>query len=89
MVFKLEVGLEEDGVKVLRLSGRIEAKHLQELNARTSGNGQRFALEMEEVKLVDVAVVHFLGACEDRGIELRICPAYVRVWIWREKSSDG
>jgi hypothetical protein len=40
---------------------------------------------LEEVKLVDRAVVLFLGSCESNGIKLLNCPLYVREWNRREK----
>jgi len=44
-------------------------------------------LRMDEVTLVDVDVVRFLGACEAQGIQLRGCSAYIREWIAREQES--
>jgi hypothetical protein len=44
-------------------------------------------LDLEEVTLVDIEVVRFLGDCEDNGIELSRCSPYVREWINRER--DG
>jgi len=42
-------------------------------------------LDLSEVTLVDLDVVRFLISCENEGIELANCPAYVREWILRER----
>jgi hypothetical protein len=38
-------------------------------------------LDLEEVTVVCVEVVRFLGSCERKGTELLHCPAYIREWI--------
>jgi hypothetical protein len=42
-------------------------------------------LDLEEVTVVDVEVVRFLGSCEKKGTELLHCPPYIREWISREQ----
>jgi hypothetical protein len=42
-------------------------------------------LDLDEVTLVDVAVVRFLIACKAEGIELRHCAPYIREWMGREQ----
>jgi hypothetical protein len=49
------------------------------------GRQHRIALDLEQVRLVDLDAVHFLAVCETKGIELRHCPPYVREWILSEK----
>jgi anti-anti-sigma regulatory factor len=73
---------------ILRLSGRIDSEHLDELKSQIERGGRRIVLDLEEVKLVDRDVVHFLGLCESKGIELRNCAPYIREWIFREKVRD-
>jgi anti-anti-sigma regulatory factor len=87
-MFKIETG--SDGRhSILRLSGRIESEQLEQLKAQIGGGTHRLVLDLEEVKLVDRDVVHFLGLCESKGIELRYCAPYIREWIFREKVRDG
>jgi hypothetical protein len=43
-------------------------------------------LDLNEVTLVDVDVVRFLGGQERRGVELGKCSPYIREWIQREHS---
>jgi len=42
-------------------------------------------LDLDQVTLVDVEVVRFLGRCEKAGTELLHCPPYIREWISREQ----
>jgi hypothetical protein len=41
--------------------------------------------DLQEVTLVDVEVVRFLGMCEAKGVELAHCSPYIREWIFREQ----
>jgi hypothetical protein len=69
----------------LRLIGHLQAAHLEALQAQLEGNGPRTVLDLDEVTLVDVEVVRFLGTCEMKGTELLHCPPYIREWISREQ----
>lgn len=77
MTFKITV--------VLRISGRIDAEHLSELRACLSRHGLGVVLDLDEVQLVDVAVIAFLARCQADGIELRNCSRYIREWMDRER----
>ena len=46
-------------------------------------------LDLDEVTLVDVEVVRFLGGCEATGIALLHCSPYIREWIAREQHRTG
>jgi anti-anti-sigma regulatory factor len=84
MVMRIEK--VSDGPNVLlKLSGRIESQHVQELKAQIDDSEQIFVLDLEQIRLVDLDAVHFLAVCEARGIELRHCPPFVREWILSEK----
>ena len=71
---------------IVRLSGRIQSEHLRLLQAQIETCAQKTILDLDEVGLVDRAVVQFLGLCESNGIELQNCPLYIPEWIFREKS---
>ena len=73
---------------VLWLSGRIQSEHLEELRSQIGSNGGPIVLDLDEVTLVDVGVIRFLGNCEREGIELRHCPPFVREWIAREQERN-
>ncbi len=70
---------------VLRVSGRIDAEHLSELRACLLRYGPNVVLDLDEVQLVDVAVVRFLVRCDTDGVELRNCSRYIREWMDRER----
>jgi anti-anti-sigma regulatory factor len=86
-MFKIENGSDRRD-SILRISGRIESKHVAELKAQIESGSHTVVLDLEEVKLVDRDVVRFLGLCESKGIELRHCAPYIREWIVREKARD-
>src|SRR5262245_55973417 len=69
------------------LSGRIQGADVTELQRLfdLEANKQHLTLDLHEVKLVDRDAVRFLAWCEAEGITLVHCPAYIRVWIEREK----
>ena len=82
--------LAEGNTTVLRLVGRINAKHLDELNQLIADAKPKVVkLDLSEVTLVDVDVVRFLGGQERRGVELDKCSPYVREWIQREKTANS
>jgi len=70
----------------LRLCGRIQSDRIACIRAAMAEGCAPKILDLSEVTLVDVAVVHFLMSCEDNGIELLQCPPYVREWILRERA---
>jgi len=88
-MFKIEKVAEGNG-SVLRLVGRINAEHLDELNHLiTDANRKLVKLDLSEVTLVDVDVVRFLGDQERQGVELVKCSPYIREWIQREKAANS
>ena len=87
MTLKIETA--SDGqTATLRLIGRIESEYLEELRAQVRRHCPRLVLDLDEVTLVDGAVVRFLVACEAEGIELRHCAPYIREWMGRERPSS-
>jgi hypothetical protein len=42
-------------------------------------------LDLDEVTLVDLDVVRFLSACEEKGVELLNCSPYIREWMRQER----
>ena len=85
MVMRIE-RVARGELTILRLSGRLQSEHLEQLKAQIEGSTQRVVLDLEEVKLVDRDAVCFLPACEMKGIELRQCSPYIRDWIERENA---
>jgi len=69
----------------IRLIGRMRAEHLEELKTQISKSGSRISLDLEEVHLVDVEVVRFLGICESQGVTLLNCSPYISDWVGKER----
>ena len=70
---------------IIRLIGRMRAEHLEELEKQIRESGPAITLDLEEVTLVDVEIVRFLGTCEARGATLLNCSLYIRDWIGKER----
>ena len=61
---------------------------MQELKEQLSSAGPKAALDLDEVTLVDVDVVRFLGACQAEGTEVLRCSPYIREWMFREMGGE-
>lgn len=70
---------------ILRLIGQIRTCDLEELRIQIEQAGSQILLDLDELNLVDVGVVRFLGQCESAGVELQNCPLYILEWIKRER----
>ena len=75
----------DGGRTTVRLIGRARSEHLGEITKQMGICGPEVTLDLEEVTVVDVDVVRFLGTCEKEGTELLHCPPYIREWISREQ----
>jgi anti-anti-sigma regulatory factor len=84
MTFKSEK-VSDGKSTVLWLSGHLQSEYLEELSAQIESNGDKIVLDLDQVTMVDVGVIRFLGSCEHEGIELRHCPLFVREWMAREQ----
>jgi hypothetical protein len=74
---------------IIRLSGRLQSEHLDELKTQVDREQLPIALNLEGVTLVDIGVVRFLNACKKGGIELLHCCLYIREWMIRENAREG
>jgi len=72
MVIRIERG-SRGRLTILRLSGRLQSEHVEQLKAEIEGSTARVVLDLEEVKLV----------------ELSQCSPFIREWIARERASRG
>jgi len=85
----LKIEQDSDGQKtIIRLSGRIQSEHLDQLKTQIDSDQSGIALDLDAVTLVDVEVVRFLNTCEEIGIEVHHCCRYIREWMMREKDSE-
>lgn len=72
---------------VFTLSGRMDEEQMAELEAliKSEAKGHRIVLDLKDLTLVGRDAMSFLERCEEGGITLKNCPAYVREWINREE----
>ena len=63
----------------------MRAEHLSELEKQIKESESKIVLDLEELNLVDVEAVRFLGMCETQGIALLNCSPYIRDWIGKER----
>jgi anti-anti-sigma regulatory factor len=84
MTLKIEKYADGNSTTI-RLIGRMQSEHLEELEKQIRETEPTITLDLEEVTLVDVEIVRFLGACEARGATLLNCPPYIRDWIGKER----
>jgi hypothetical protein len=80
MTLRIEKSCEAN-TTALRLIGRVQAEHLDELNRLIANNEPDITLDLSEVNLVNIDVVRFLGACQAKGVRLTGCSPYIRDWI--------
>jgi anti-anti-sigma regulatory factor len=73
------------GHTTIRLIGRMQFEHVAVVQKQIEASGPTVTLDLEDVTLVDVQVVRFLGACATRGIEIRNGSPYINDWINRER----
>jgi hypothetical protein len=85
----LRIEKNGDGcVTKLRLSGRIQSDQIASIRSEMDDACTSNILDLSEVTLVDLGVVRFLMSCEDGGVQLVQCPAYVREWMVRERAEE-
>lgn len=88
-MFKIEK-LAEGNTTVLRIVGRINAEHLDDLSKLIAdADPGMVKLDLSEVTLVDVDVVRFLGDQERSGLHISKCSRFVREWIQREQTANS
>ncbi len=87
MTLRITIGSDGQGT-TLRLSGRIRSTDIQNVREAMKGKAERIVLDLEDVTLVDLDVVRFLGVSEAGGVELVNCSPYIRDWIFKERNTE-
>jgi hypothetical protein len=85
-MFRMEKTVDGDPV-VFRLSGRIQAEHIADMQDAFDREGKAIVLDLEAVALVDRDVVPVLARWEASGMTLLNCPGYIRESISRGSSN--
>jgi anti-anti-sigma regulatory factor len=70
---------------VFTLSGRMDTEHVVELKELFDHDYRDIILDLRDLRLADRDAVRFLKGCEEDGMKLQKCPAYIREWMDREK----
>ena len=81
--------MPSDSQTIVMLIGRITSPDVQRLKEQIAEVPGPVALDLQQVRLVDLDAARFLAAAERRGIELRHLPPYVREWVNLEKPRLG
>ena len=88
MVFRIERLVREEDITVLRVSGRMDAMHVDTLNELIEQEKGKVAIDLTEVTLINREAIRFLARKETSGAELRNCADYIREWIDRERRRE-
>ena len=85
----LKITRAANGEVVLKLSGRMDAENVGELETLVSeeAKGRPIVLDLKDLTPVGQDAVSFLKRSEEDNITLKNCPAYIREWITRERST--
>jgi hypothetical protein len=51
-------------------------------------SGSSVVLDLEELSLVDVEMVRFLGACQAAGVKIVHSSPYITDWIAKDRTHD-
>ena len=83
----LRITRAANGEAVFRLSGRLDAESVAELERLFSAeaSGRPIVLDLKDLTLADREAVIFLAKCEADTVQIKNCPPYIREWIKRER----
>jgi anti-anti-sigma regulatory factor len=83
----LKITRAANGEVVFKLSGRMDAENLTELETLMTreADDHRIVLDLRDLTLVDQDAVSFLKRCEADNITLKDCPGYIREWMEGER----
>jgi len=90
MTCTIERVVGPDGIVVLQITGRIDGPDVEivrELMETETTSKSTVALDLRNVTLISRDAIKLLSTVEEKGTELRNCPAYIRDWVSREKHS--
>jgi hypothetical protein len=87
MTLKIQKSRRNYSTAVFTLSGRIEMIHIAELERLFDLEDSAVVLDLHDLQLVDREAVAILAQWEANGVTLDSCPAYLREWIEKERTS--
>jgi hypothetical protein len=86
MSCRIDRVVSNDHRVVLLVSGGITGEHVDMLRGVLERESDGFAIDLNNVLLVDREGVKLLAVSEANGAELRNCPPYIREWVTRERA---
>jgi hypothetical protein len=86
MSCRIDRVVSAENLVVLFISGRITGEHVDMLRGVLEQESGGFAIDLENVLLVDREAVRLLALSEANGTELRNCPPYIREWVTRDRA---
>jgi len=86
MSCRIDRVVNDDKRVVLLVSGRITGEDVEMLRGVLEQESGGFAIDLQNVLLVDREAVKLLALSEANGTELRNCPPYIREWVTRDRT---
>jgi|ERR1700683_3608298 len=81
----------QDKTVVFVLCGRMETEYVEELKRlfALEPRDTKIVADLREVTLVNEKGIKFLTSCEERGLTLMNCPAYISEWMGRLRDEEA
>jgi hypothetical protein len=86
MACRIDRLVTEDGVVVMKISGRLTAHDVEMLRTLLEPEAGVIAFDLADLLFVDRDAVGLLARSEAGGGELRNCPPYIREWVTQERT---
>jgi anti-anti-sigma regulatory factor len=86
----LKILRSSNGQVIFTLIGRMQAERVAELEEllKSEAGARQIVLDLKDLTLADRDAVRFFERCEENGIKLKNCPAYIREWITRQRGGS-
>ena len=86
----LKIQRSSNGQVIFTLIGRMKKECVAELEAllESETGTRQIVLDLKDLTLIDRDAVRFFERCEENGIKLKNCPAYIREWITRQRGGS-
>ena len=84
----LKIQRTANGATVIALSGRMETEHILELEKLLEAEppGRPKVLDLKHLTLAGQSEIDFFAQCEERGVTLANCAAYIREWLTSQRN---
>jgi hypothetical protein len=89
MSCRIDRVVSSENLVVLLVSGCVTGEHVDMLRGVLEQESGGFAIDLQNVLLVDREAVKLLALSEANGPELRNCPPYIREWVTRERAEPS